>query len=398
MKRLRLLGIGLCIVLITVVSHVYAQATLKLPTDIIFEAWTDANDSTSVLVRIDAQTQKMSFFYGRPNSSIHILSWSPKGNVLAALVNSSQICILTRAGQFVSCMDGGVNVGDSGSGVGGDSDWYTISWSDDEKKLYYITDAGDTEHLVEGDVATGKTLRTLYDKPDMDPYTAMPGPNGIDLLLRNGAPVGSNSVDLVRFSGANGTSSHLSLNTALQAPFNKPVNVNIHGESAHDLVFCPFSPKGTYFTAYDVGGGSADGVIAYEFDVFDTNGHIAHQLRYETNPILPTEECPGWSPDESTLFFRVYVPSASDSTDYVAEIYSYTLGTSNIAPYYNTPDGLSFSDSPFQVSPDGQYLLYAAGYDTRLATVIGPNNTIATFSGPFNGNSSHPFWVPPLQP
>ncbi len=403
--RLRLLSMGLCAFLISVASPISAQLTLKLPADIIFETWTQI--SYPFLVRLDAHTLKWSLFYAKKNSDVHLIGWSPKGDLLAIFQDQGHLCILSRAGKLISCMENRVgDIADSGNGAGGNAYDYTIAWSDDESKLYYVTDMPDTGSspaLLEADIATGKTLRVMYDQPDMDPYSAIPAPNGSALLMRYHSSL--NQVNLIQFSTTDHNAVPAVVRKNLNAQFVLPAGYDATAPqnqedkpTDHQRGFCGFSPKSNYLSVQDTGAITQKHIWPYEFDILTVSGDLKYRVRYETNPIVPTA-CPSWSTDETLLYFR-YIIRDENQVDY-ALIYKYTPSIGKIEPYFTKPYTLSEYASPLEVSPDGNYLLYedAGGADggTLTTTVVGPNNTVATYPGIF-GDSKHPLWVPPVQP
>ena len=408
MKTNYLLIVSLAVALIIGTPFV-AQASIVLPDDIIYETWASGTYvNYPFLVRLNAHTQQVSLFYARAQSAVHPASWSPKGDMLAILMSNWQtndpnvyhVCILSRAGTLLTCMqdsiEGTIDIGIPQAEY---LNYRTITWSNDEKTLYYVTSQDSVSHFIEADVATGKSVRVLYDNPDIDPDSAAPAPNGSALLLnRGGLYADINTPNLVQIS-ADGSAVHLKVNALLAPPKNNMVQ-SINSDLAHKRIFCAFSPKGTYFTAYDSAASPGESIMPYEFDIFDINGHIQYQLKADSNAIMPYNECPAWTSDESAIFFRNYV--ADTTGNYSATIYKYTLRTRKVEPYFSIPGVLGIFSSPFSVSPDGVYLFYEAGAadgGLAIATVVGPNNTVMTYPAPFSSKiSKHPLWVPPLQP
>ena len=151
MKRLLLFGMAFCSALMNIVSPIHAQTPFKLPADIIFQTWT--KPGMAFLVELDAQSLNWHLFYATPGQSVFLIGWSPKGNFLA-IFQSGHPCVLTRAGKLLSCMENSVGglIANAGNGASGDDYLYTITWSDDETKMYYISDQNATPQLIEGDM------------------------------------------------------------------------------------------------------------------------------------------------------------------------------------------------------------------------------------------------------
>jgi len=419
----KLLGFVALLLVLAAPLIVYAQPTLQLPGDFIFQ--TDGYNH-SFLVKVDAHTQKQSLFYSYKNGSVQPLNWSPHGQYLAILQDAPQgdwnICILSRTGQLVSCMENRM----SGYVAGGGTETYSVyqpAWSADETQLFYATDdpaSGGSPEYVAGDIATGKTVRILYNKPDMNRWAEAPANGSGEFWLPEGnEEIGGTypATSLIQFPVVNtnktaGSSTNVTseVRVPLSPTFTVPSHITVSAlQASHDdptkhrAQFCNFSPKGTYFAAFDWGPVVLSGgmypvkVDPYEFDILDANGSIAYRMTTDTYPLAAIPQgCVLWSPDD-----KWFEASNSDSSNNSFVVNKYTLmpgGKLSIEPYSQSSADVTAAlaySAGIHLSPDGQYLLFESDSDHKITTVIGPNNEIATFPG-INNLSMRPLWIPPL--
>ena len=165
-----------------VLSHI--QDT-QLPADLIYATTiTEAGEPHKAFVRVDAVTLQTSLFYVDDATSIRPLSWSPQLNYLAFLRYSSggrywEVCLLTRDGTLHTCLED--RIVDHFFSYRGAA--YNVTWSPDERHIYFVadyatfnwqtelheSDPGEPEiwsaSLLEADVQTGQTVRTIYQTP-----------------------------------------------------------------------------------------------------------------------------------------------------------------------------------------------------------------------------------------
>jgi len=403
--------------------HDVTYTTIRLPSDFIFQ--TKGVDGHWYLVRVDAQTGQWHLFYAKKGDDVGLINWSPRGDQVAIFqsdLHGTQLCVLTRTAQLISCMDN--YVGQIafymifGTGAGGNSYLYKVGWSKDESKIYYVTDtpnSGKVPEFIEADVTTGRTLQMLYSQSDLDPLTAVPAQNTGILLLRTAYSQNSmtTGVNLIQFqSAAQPDSKTLTsvIRKNLNVQFTPPNNYDLSApENAQDdphkhiSDFCGFSPQGSYLTRFDSGAiYSLYDQHPYEWDILDIMGNVVYRMLppIYSSKLIPTG-CVAWAPSETVFYARQRFKSQNNNSNYLL-ISKYTLSGDHqiaITPFFTDAGVLDPYTGPWEISPDGNYILYeeACGQDDGcdLTTIVGPNNTVERYPG-INGISAHPLWIPPL--
>lgn len=374
-----------------------AQPDLPLSADLIFStAQIKPNEppqTHNILARLDAATSEVSPFY-TDASAVYLkaLAWSPDGKLLAFLQVTfdgrnypTQLCLLDQSGAAQGCFD------EAPIGYFSVYNPNTITWSPAGDRLYFVSGDASARRLVEADVATHKTLRTIYEYPVPDNQMTNPPTlawtddlayltigAGDPTRVQQGMPVllvdlsTQKTVDLAHISGATGGS-----------PF----------------VVCPFfSPQGTYLTAHN-------------FDVPETPSQpqflILNQQGAIVSTITPTEplnvlprSCPAWQQDERAFYFPLTQGDAQASN---LRILKYSLDTSQFSTVYNSGQLTNLAEatvnSRLALSPDEQFLVFDSPYDPTISdgtqvTVISLGQstpTLRRYSAPFRF-SSDPLW------
>jgi len=381
-----------------------------LPADLLFTTTTaegDVDYPRDIIVRVDADTLEVSPFYVDDTADEVIpISWSPQGDLLAVYrlmpaiddahtLFPRQLCVLNRAGVLQGCMDDSppmYNGGDPQSW----QHYYPVAWGADGQTIYFDTEYvnenslyGYGKRLIEADVATGETLRIVYEYPD--PYPIAPSP---DLrhalvafgLLWGGPPVPVLIVDLT-------TGAQLDVTTAV------PSLTSLY------MTCLPASPQGHYVTVsaeYDLATYAPDqdptlndgrGLLLV---VLDMQGAIQGIIgQPDGNDTLWSQDCPGWQPDEQAIYFW-----ASDSQG--AYIMRYSLPDQQLTTLYTLrrwPERESYIYGPLIVSPDGTHVALTVSddpYADPLVAVLYPDGEIYRIPSPYRFGL-YPLWVPPLE-
>ncbi len=377
-----------------------AQADTASPADLIFSTGqvtpNGLAQAHNVLARLDAATGQASPFY-TDESAVYLkaLSWSPAGDRLAVLRvqfdgrnYTSQLCLLDQAGAPQGCFD------DAPVGYTAVFDDNAITWSPDGSRLYFVGGDATTRRLLEADVQTHQTRRSLYeyalsagelDHPPVLAWTTdlatLTLGAGDQTRVQQGMPVlrvdldTGATVDLAHVPGAPGSSL---------------------------FVVCPyFSPQGTYLTAYNFD--VPETPSQPQFLLLDKQGAIVSTIE-PAPPLnaLPTG-CPAWQADEAAFYFPVTRGTPQSSS---LSIVKYALDDTQFSTAFESGqlDDLAQATviSRLSLSPDGQFLAFDSPYDPALnpgtqVTVVAltpPTPTLQRYRAPFDF-SSDPLWTPP---
>jgi hypothetical protein len=184
---------------------------------------------------------------------------------------------------------------------------YQVTWSADGHTIGFVADReieGDNRErvLVEADVNTGQTLRTLYSFPYVRRLTT----------LQAFAWTPALDAVLVGVQGSSGPQPPLLLD--LHAGTEIPVDTFVL-EHQHLGYVCPqFSPNGTYFAAYlyyDLDEynpwGFDFGALSRisQLTIFNRQGQFQASLGDPNDPeMLRFGGCPVWLPDEQSFYVR----------------------------------------------------------------------------------------------
>ncbi len=380
-----------------------SQARFISASNIVFEARIALKpDQHSFLAYVDLQNKDASPFFADPNWNIRPLDWSPNGDLLAVafyssdLTPSTQICILTRQAQLQTCLEDAPSYFlISFSSSEGEDYLYHVSWSSDEKKVYFVSGNGYIYRLVEGDTHSGKTLRILYSGHDsIEDFTSYSWTKTLDYLI-----VGAGDRARVLHSG---TASLLRLSASSSSvPLSNielVKNVSVQGDNSSGsalrirrLAPCPFSPKTNSIPFYEI---TSFGLKVSQFTLSDKTGSRTQNVLQQTAAVHVPQNCPSWQADEKAFYFSYSVFDDITGQPISTIIDKYTFGTGQTTDYFNGTN-LPALSSPLVVSPDTNYLAYdtffnpgyvpATGeppYAPRIA-VIGPNNTVSFYGKPY---------------
>ncbi len=399
--RFRLFLLGLLTLVIAVnatTAPLLAQTDSALPADLIVSTGQTTPgglpQAHNVLARLDAETGQVSPFY-TDDSAVFLkaLSWSPAGDRLAYLrvqfdgrSYSSQLCLLDQAGAPQGCF------ADPPVGYTSVFDDNAISWSADASRLVYVGGDSTARRLLEADVQTLETVRSVYeyalpprelDHPPVlawtDDLAYLTLGLGDQTRVQQGMPVllvdlnSGEAVDLTHIPGAQGASL---------------------------FVVCPyFSPQGTYLTAYNFD--VPETPSQPQFLILNPQGAIVATI--EAAPplnALPTG-CPAWQADEAAFYFPVTQGTQQSST---LSILKYSLADGQFSTAFASGQLADLAEatviSRLSLSPDGQALAFNSPFDPALnpgtqVTVIAltsPSPTLQRYSAPFQF-SSDPLWT-----
>ncbi|MCC7209748.1 MAG: hypothetical protein IT323_20740 [Anaerolineae bacterium] len=361
--------------------------------DLIFTAAEEVGDGNvprSVLVKMDGLSGKLSEFYVHDyrESGLYALRWSPGGDLLAIAIESpsqpaddmpywwveAALCILSRSGALQMCMnaplapqsymwDGNIS-----------STAFPMSWSDDGKVVYFLTstlDAPFTLALVEADVASGQTLRTLYQyEPTAEETPWMAWSSDREALL----------VGLEMPTAA--TTSLIHLDSDVRLEMGDIVGI--------DSYICrEFSPQGALFAAIARDGSTI---------LVRQDGQIAHVIPPITGAVFASFSCPAWWSDEQT----VYLHGRRTDTSREA-IARYSLAQRALIDIiYSFPSDSGAYSGPLAVSPDGQFVAFES-FDNPImpgapvVEVVSKERSARRLLGPYVYTYS-PLWEPEQVP
>lgn len=382
-------------------KQLHAQGSFALPSDLIFSTGqVNTNglpQAHNILARLDARTGQVSNFYMNPSASfLKAIAWSPDGDSLAFIQAyfdgknySSQLCLLNPVGALQGCFE------DAPIGYFPVYNPNGITWSTNGDRLYYIGGSDKVRRLLEADVRTFKTLRSIYEYPvpegQQDNPPVLAWSNDLSYLtigagdntrVQQGLPVllidikTNQTIDLARIPGTEGTSA---------------------------FVVCPyFSPSGTFLTAhnFDVPETPAQP----QFLVLNKQGAIVFTLK-PTAPLnaFPTS-CPVWQADEKAFYFPFSQGTQQSST---LHILKYSLGSKQITESFTSGQLNNLAEatiiSRITLSPDERFLVFVSPFASDMnigtqVTVISLTGMLQRYSTPFRF-SSDPLWSPaPVKP
>ncbi len=165
-----------------------------LPTSLLFttgEFTAGEVFKRNMLVLQQADTLETALFYQDKDAElVRALSWSPTGELLAIYrvlpaddgnktSMPRQLCLLDRTGKLKRCFD--ETPPRYTSYPDEPETHYPISWSADGSRIYFLSEhVLGTNHvvrrIVEADVSTGQTLRTLYEQEANAATHTLPAP------------------------------------------------------------------------------------------------------------------------------------------------------------------------------------------------------------------------------
>jgi hypothetical protein len=401
--RLFILGFLFVMALGAIPGATSAQS-LRLPTDLLFSTGTAADDYLffHAFARVDADTLKTDYFYIDDTARatyMRPVSWSPSGQYLAFLTLADwSVCVLTRSGALQGCFQDKVSRWERFRSQG---KTYTLTWSEDEQKAYFVADNGHTRRLIEADVATGQTQRTLYQVDTQGEFPPMiywtPDLNYAATYNEGDLVYGAGFREEVRVEHVT------TINLRTQEVFDMPAELPDLGT----LVFCDrFSPLGHYLTAQTYMDPQHPG-----FAVFDPQGNVISTISAarlgEFN--LTWVYCPTWQADEQAFYFLAGSYDSAQSS-YTASIIRYSLLEDTLLLYaqiepppanHEIGSG-GYPVSPLVASPEGAYIAIQFG-DMVLGPgeliyevgVLFPTGELIRFNDSFL-RGLNPLWIPPL--
>jgi len=372
------------------------RAQPPLPGDLIFSTGQlnarGVPASHNILARLDPRTGQVVSFYTDPMAIyLKAMSWSPQGDLLAFLQfkwdgrnYAVQLCLLTRSAVLQGCFQGKpVNV----LGVYNEN---MISWSADGTRLYFVSGDDTSRRLLEAEVRTGKTLRTVYkydlqdNETDYPPILAWTSDlryltigAGDHTRVQQGLPVllidlkANRKIDLSHIPGAEGSSL---------------------------FVVCPFfSPQGTYLTAYNFDVPEAP--ITPQFLLLNNLGTLISDIKAAAPADVLPQGCPAWQKNEKAFYFNVSQGTAQAST---LRILKYSLESRQFFTTFSSAEFSQFDAitviSNISLSPDEKFLAFDSPFDPGVnlgtqVTVISLAGSLQRYSAPFPF-SSDPLWIP----
>jgi hypothetical protein len=314
-------------------------------------------------------------------------SWSPDGRLLAVFsyssglnpnvegtqyVDKTQMCLLDRSGTVARCMAEAPPL------------WirFRATWSADSQKLYYL--AGfesdtDVTRLVEADVNTGETLRTIYS------YTRDTEKTPIDASLM--AMIWSSSLDTI---GINFTHYQSHLEDGLQIIDLNSDQPTLLSAQLLNMEDSPFLNCSVLFPDEKIFALLNSKSLA----IFDTTGHLLGAV--QPSDLYPTKEwfsfgdvsCPTMLPSGEDLLFY------ADST-----MYRYNFQNQLLEPLFEVQfrwQGFYFRD--LALSPDQKHIVMRG--DIRGCVVIIVTDFAGNYSEvPFDCENrfvDYPIWIPEL--
>jgi hypothetical protein len=365
-----------------------------LPTSIIVSATNDLLEKDfdknlllpqyNILALIDENLKISQFYFDEKATLVKALTWSPHGNLLAVVklystsdltTVVSSICILDIEGHLQRCMDD-EPVKLKNWLLHLDLEAYYVTWSADEKYIYFVTENinasenRSVRRLIEADVQTGKTTRTLYQIESI----AHPGE----------APVirwtSDLSTLLISVTGVGGSRANLPKIVNLQTH----ETVELALDRNYDAVLCPdFSLSGMYLSVINVRG---------QILIYDNHGKIAHKVNIPVKTSNVYVPCPVWSDIEDT--FYVYATERFDTT-YTSDLYAYSLNENKLERYLPL-ENTYLVDKSNMAYHEG-YLAFEAFTPDEgkgLLAIIYPDKEISLIIRGGFVALAHPIWKP----
>lgn len=362
----------------------------SLPADLLFKTITGNMGLYTTLMRVDAQTAQISTFYVDEGVYIRPISWSPNGDLLAILRESSltsdymELCLLTREGVLQSCFEDKIvsyDFGDRGSN-------YMTTWSEDGHYIYFVTDYAQffmtytnpdgtwAASLVKADVSTGQTQQVLYQtqtvahRPPSEVYWTE------DLHYLLVREWNSTTIDLWQ-------------NTEIALPQEL--------SSQGHLLYCPkFSPQGQYLIAQ----ASLNDALT-EWAVVTPEGQIVQTMGSDRlqQAGIAEMECPVWQSDETSFYFIGHLQDDSFS------LFKYILANDTLVNlrqlYPPNPQDPAFPSAiphmPMRLASDNATLAitFWANSQTHIG-VLGPTNQWITYGEDADQIlvGANPIWFP----
>lgn len=361
-----------------------AQTSNTLPNDLVYvavEHGEKIGDFTEMILLVDANTLEATPIYqGEPTHELKPLAWSPDGNLLAIadiqpdLASDGEynarvvkLCMASLLGSPIRCFQDHLshyyNTSPQTS-----LEQLCVSWSPDGNKIYFVTEDKTTKRLLEADVATGETIRTLYETAsDIDNIPAILAwsplldyvADGTGLMERTGRLVNLNTGETYGF-------------TDLVTPYGYGLRSEMPQGSGY--VCTGFSPLGTYLVAIDE--------VAEQVLITDTELNVLYRIDDLGVKGSTRLLCPVWSLDEQAL----YIHAANSDTGQIS-LFMYSLSERKLE--LHSQDTVYY---PFTLSPDKTYFAFK---NHIWVDVISPDGAIIRFGTP-QQPAIYPLWRPKL--
>ncbi|MBZ0315978.1 MAG: hypothetical protein K8L91_06135 [Anaerolineae bacterium] len=365
-----------------------AQTSSTFPNDLVYvasEYGEEIGDFTQMILLVDANTLEATPIYqAEPTHELKPLAWSPDGNLLAIadiqpyLASDGEfnarvvkLCMASLLGSPIRCFQDHLSHCYNTSPATS-LEQLRVSWSPDGSKIYFVTEDKTTKRLLEADVATGETIRTLYEtasynddgpsilawSPKLD-YVA----DGTGLMQRTGKLVNLNTGATYNF-------------TDLVTPYGYGSRAEMPQGSGY--VCTGFSPRGTYIVAIDE---TAEQVLITDMEL-----NVLYRIDNLGVKGSTYLECPVWNLDEQTLYIFSYNPDTSVYIDTGrTSLFIYSLPEKNLS--LHSQDTVY---SPFTLSPDETHFAFE---NQIWVDVLSPDGAIIRFGTPTQP-AHYPLWRP----
>ncbi len=420
----KVMFLALACLVVSVISPLRAttQEKLELPADIVFASASESEAISSRLMRIDATTLGPSVFYQDETANyLQLAGWSPSGRYLAVLRRPKRdydvvdICFLRRDGTLETCFDniasyrllGGYRLFD---------DFYSITWSDDEQKVYFIQNQNPDCRLevVEADIETGSVYRTLYEQ---------------EVGCTHAAPtlyLSPSQRYLARYSGAD--LQNLITSEYLSTPYAREVlTIDLLTGDQHNLTaqippergpvaFCPgWSPQGRFLSARIYTEPERPGLEAFpyrpEVVLVNPTGQIVYTLAADrlAEQGIDFVHCPAWDADETGFYFLAGAYYADWSWMRSVSIYHYALASDELVEVKQLQTFRQLGEDyrwatedlpigPLRVSPGATHIAFSYRSRTGLGIIgvgiLFPGGYVLQYEYPHPVGS--PLWFPVL--
>jgi hypothetical protein len=356
------------------------------------------------LMRIDAETLEVSSF--SPDDGTYIvqpLGWSPNGSLLAVLRHENgtffdippQLCLFTRDGELLVCT---VDRPPLYPGVASGG-LYRITWSEDSRYIYFLSDnytspTQGTRRIVEVDVATGETQRTVFEVPFEYEAPVVSWTSDLSIVV-----VGAGN-----YQQYQGPKRIINLETGVEIDPNTLVP---EGMKLYEI--CPeFSPFDTYMSVVAVKDIVDPLTEPYEYALYvlDTNGTGIFTMDKESDyDAIRGVGCPTWQADDRAIFFSASTEHAKRLPigTPLPRIFEYNFESRQLEVYFEY-HLLASGFNSLLPSADGNYLVLSTQYFTLEDTVenrtwqiiiVFPDDDFREFRSPQDVDWWYPIWVPP---
>jgi hypothetical protein len=393
----------LVVLIVTVSAPVKAQPEPQLPSDLLFGAASESDLSSQfdTLVRIDAQSLQPVPFYSEKKTHITALNWSLQGQRLAILRNRHQkvaeICVIDRSGQLQTCFKDSI----SQYALQDIAPNYTVTWSDDEQRAYFVAEHKKILSLVEGDVLTGKTLRTIYELPQA--YVEVPPhvhwtPALDRLAIYYGRyPYLSDYKDFIEIRRV----------TLVDLQTGTQFDLNTYSPEVGYLSFCEgFSPLGNYLAARVymdeyLPDYSAANPELLALVIVDKSGQVVYTIDRDqlSSYDLHWGHCPAWQAQEEAFYFLAGTWNNDPAMNDRRSIFKYSLSSHELTELkqFGPETGPGYPADPLIPSSDGTAIAFHFEDPTLMSeiAVLLPNGEIIRFNESYS-RSTQPRWMPPL--